>query len=559
MPFIYRNLTLSPHDGEEALPSLAAARLGLDASDLRDLRILRKGIDARRKPRIKVIYTISFSIDDEHALRARLGDNPDLAWQSDPLPTLFTPVRTQHRIVITGSGPAGLFAALRLAEYGLTATIIERGQPVEQRSLDVQTFWRNRQLDPESNVQFGEGGAGTFSDGKLTCRSKDPLVPWVLEQLAVFGAPPEIRYLAKPHIGTDRLRQVVGSIRRHLLEKGFEIRFGCRLTDIVTAPGGMTSVVINDAEELPCDLLILATGHSARDTYELLQRRGVPLERKPFAMGLRVEHPQALIDRIQYGGARHPNLPAADYALAWNNTVTGRSAYSFCMCPGGVVIAGSSEAGGVVTNGMSGQKRNSRFANSALVVNVNVADFGGDDPLSGVRFQRQWEHQAFLAAGGEYRAPALNLLAFMGLPGAGRATATYRPGIVETDLDAVLPTFIIQTLREGIADFGRKLRGFVTADATLVGIESRTSAPVRVLRTAEYESVGVPGLYPAGEGAGYSGGIMSSAIDGIRIADTIAARFRIESATETQRHGESREKGEKILSCAKGQRHEEGS
>jgi len=530
MPFIYRNLTLSPHDGEETLPSQVAARLGLAAGELRDLRILRKGIDARRKPRIKVVYTVSFLVRDEQALRARLGVDPDLIWQPEALPTLFAPVRTRRRIVIAGSGPAGLFAALRLAEYGLIATVIERGQPVEQRSLDVQAFWRNGRLDPESNVQFGEGGAGTFSDGKLTCRSKDPLVPWVLERLAAFGAPPEVRYLAKPHIGTDRLRLVVGSIRRHLLEKGFEIRFGCCLTDIVKTPDGIATVVVNGAEEVPCDLLILATGHSARDTYELLERRNVPLERKPFAMGLRVEHPQELIDRIQYGGPRHPNVPAADYALTWNNSDTGRSAYSFCMCPGGVVIAGASEAGGVVTNGMSGQKRNSRFANSALVVNVNVADFGGGDPLSGVRFQRHWEHQAFLAGGKDYRAPARNLLAFMGLPGAGTATTTYRPGIVETDLNAVLPPFIIQTLREGIADFGRKMRGFVTADATLIGIESRTSAPVRVLRNAEYESVGLAGLYPAGEGAGYAGGIMSSAIDGIKIADMIAARLGAETS-----------------------------
>jgi uncharacterized FAD-dependent dehydrogenase len=525
MPFIYRNLTLSPSDGEETLPSLVAAQLGLAVGELRGFRILRKGIDARRKPRIKTVYTVSFSVNDEQSLRAHLGSDPAMAWQPEPLPTLFAQVRTRRRIIIAGSGPAGLFAALRLAEYGLTATIIERGQPVEQRALDVQTFWRSGKLNPESNVQFGEGGAGTFSDGKLTCRSKDPLVPWVLERLAAFGAPPEVRYLAKPHIGTDRLRQVVGSIRSHLLEKGFQIRFGCCLTDMVTTTGGMTSVVVNNAEEVPCDLLILATGHSARDTYELLELRRVPLERKPFAMGLRVEHPQGLIDRIQYGGPRHPALPAADYALTWNNAATGRSAYSFCMCPGGVVIAGSSEAGGVVTNGMSGRKRNSAFANSALVVNVNVTDFGGNDPLAGVRFQRHWEHQAFLAGGGGYRAPARNLLAFMGLPGAGQATATYRPGIVETDLNSVLPGFIIQTLREGITDFGRKLRGFVTAEATLIGIESRTSAPVRILRNAEFESVGVPGLYPAGEGAGYAGGIMSSAIDGIKIADTIAARL----------------------------------
>jgi len=530
MPFIYRNLTLSPHDGEDRLPALIALQLDVSPEALRDFRILRKGIDARRKPRVKVIYTVSFSLTDDAPLLARLASEPDLEWQPESLPNVFAPVRTPQRIVIVGSGPAGLFTALRLAKYGLTAIVIERGQPVEQRSLDVLKFWKAGLLDPESNVQFGEGGAGTFSDGKLTCRSKDPLAPWVLEQMAGFGAPPEIRYLAKPHIGTDRLRTVVSAIRRHLLDRGFGIQFGCRLTDIVVAGEAVSAVIVNGETELPCDLLVLASGHSARDTYELLERRKVPLERKAFAMGLRVEHPQALIDRIQYGGPRHPNLPAADYAVAWNNNATGRSAYSFCMCPGGVVIGGASEEGGVVTNGMSGQMRNALFANSALVVNVTPADFGGADPLAGVRFQRHWEQQAFQAGGGGYRAPAGNLMDFMGLPGKGLLSSSYRPGIVEADLDAVLPPFITQTLREGINEFGRKLRGFVTAEATLVGIESRTSAPVRILRNERYESTGLAGLYPAGEGAGYAGGIMSSAIDGIRIADTIAERLR-EAAT----------------------------
>lgn len=525
MPFVYRNLALSPHDGEDALPSLVAGLLGLSVDDLHNFRIVRKGIDARRKPRVKTVYTVAFSVYNEEPLRARLGKDPALAWEPEQMAPVFPPARSQSRIVIAGSGPAGLFAALRLAEYGLTATIIERGQPVEERSLHVQKFWGTGQLDPESNVQFGEGGAGTFSDGKLTCRSRGPLVPWVLEQFTAFGAPPEVRYLAKPHIGTDRLRCVVASIRRHLLEKGFQVRFNCRLTDIATRAGGISSLVVNHAEELPCDLLILATGHSARDTYEMLERRAVPLEQKAFAMGLRVEHPQELIDRIQYGGPRHPNLPAADYALAWNNASSGRSAYSFCMCPGGVVIAGASEEGGVVTNGMSGQMRNSPFANSALVVNVKLDDFGAGDPLAGVRLQRQWERQAFMAGGGGYRAPAQNLMAFMGLPGKGQLSGSYRPGMTEADLATVLPPFICQTLREGIADFGRKMRGFVTAEATLIGIESRTSSPVRVLRDEQYESRGLRGLYPAGEGAGYSGGIMSSAIDGIKVADTIAARL----------------------------------
>ena len=526
MPFIYRNLTLSPDAGEDDLPSLVASRVGIESSDLIDFRIVRKGVDARRKFRVKIIFTIAFTVSDAAALRSRAAEIPDLEWQQDPQPAHCTAVISTRRIVIVGSGPAGLFAALRLAEYGLTATIIERGQPVEQRAVDVQQFWKNGVLNPESNVQFGEGGAGTFSDGKLTCRTKDPLIPWILEKLACFGAPAEVRYLAKPHIGTDRLRRVISTLRQHLLDKGFTICFGSRLTDIHTQGGRVTAVIINDREEYPCDHLILATGHSARDTYELLSQRAVPIERKPFAMGLRIEHPQKLIDRIQYGGTRHPNLPAADYAVTWNSTSSGRSAYSFCMCPGGVVIGGSSEAGGVVTNGMSGQQRNSAFANSALVVNVKTDDFGGSDPLAGVRFQRYWEHQAFLAGGGGYRAPAQNLLAFLGLPGKGQVNSSYRPGIVETSLDTTLPPYIVKALREGIPDFGRRMKGFVSAEATLIGIESRTSAPVRILRNEHFESVGVRGLYPAGEGAGYAGGIMSSAVDGVRIADTIAAGLR---------------------------------
>ncbi|HEY5523253.1 MAG TPA: FAD-dependent oxidoreductase [Desulfuromonadaceae bacterium] len=523
MPFIYRNLSLTPQDREETLPALLAAKLSVPLTSLRDVRIIRKGIDARKKPHIKLVYTLSFSADD--IIRTHLGTDPALEWQDEKAASTPAQIQTSKRIVIIGNGPAGLFAALRLAEYGLAATIIERGEPVEQRALSVQRFWKDGILDTESNVQFGEGGAGTFSDGKLTCRSKDPLVPWVLEKFASFGAQPEIRYLAKPHIGTDRLRTVICAIRRELIEKGFAIRFGNRMTDLSIKDGRIAAVTLNDMEEISCDHLILATGHSARDTFELLERLNVPLQRKPFAMGLRVEHPQDLINRIQYGEPKQPNLPAADYAVAWNNSSNGRSAYSFCMCPGGVVVGGASESAGVVTNGMSGQLRNSPYANSALVVNVREEDFDGPGPLAGVQFQRRWEQRAFELGGGGYRAPAQNLLDFLRLPGKGVARTSYRPGICETELDSVLPPFIIDTLREGIVDFGRKLKGFVTAEATLIGIESRTSSPVRILRDSSFESVGVKGMYPAGEGAGYAGGIMSCAVDGIKIADVIAGRL----------------------------------
>lgn len=523
MPFLYRNFLLAPHDSEEQLAAMLAAQLGVPAASLRDVRIIRKGIDARKKANIKIVYTLSFAGDA--AVRARLGADSSLEWRDDIIEVPLPKIHSEKNIVIAGTGPAGLFAALRLAEYGLTATLVERGEAVEQRAVSVQQFWKDGTLNPESNVQFGEGGAGTFSDGKLTCRSKDPLVPWILERLAQFGAPPEIRYLAKPHIGTDRLRLVISALRTSLLAKGFDIRFNCRLTDMTITNGTLTAVQLNNADELPCDHLILATGHSARDTFELLEKRAVPLQRKPFAMGLRVEHPQELIDRIQYGRV-NACLPVADYALAWNNTVTGRSAYSFCMCPGGVVVAGASETGGVVTNGMSGQQRNTPYANSALVVNVRDDDFKGAGALGGVRLQRTWERQAFAAGGGGYLAPAQNLLDFLRLPGKGAVRTTYRPGVRETDLSVVLPPYIIETLREGITDFGRKMKGFITAEATLVGIESRTSSPVRILRDSAFESIGVKGLYPAGEGAGYAGGIMSSAVDGIRIADALAARLQ---------------------------------
>jgi len=523
MPFIYRNIFLTPHDAEESLPAFLAAKLSVPLSSIKNVVIIRKGIDARKKPHIKIVYTLSFSADN--SVQTRLGTDTALEWLDETAPQPPQQIQSPQRIVIVGSGPAGLFAALRLAEHGVAATIVERGEPVEQRALSVKRFWKDGTLDPESNVQFGEGGAGTFSDGKLTCRSKELTVPWVLDKFATFGAQPEIRYLAKPHIGTDRLRTVISAIRRELQDKGFVFRFGCCMTDMNITNESISGIILNGEEEIPCDHLILASGHSARDTFELLERLNIPLQRKPFAMGLRVEHPQELINSIQYGRQKQQNLPAADYAVAWNSGTSGRSAYSFCMCPGGVVVGGASETGGVVTNGMSGQMRNSPYANSALVVNVREDDFDGPGPLAGVRLQRRWEQRAFETGGGDYRAPAQNLLGFLGLPGKGPVKTTYRPGVRETELDTVLPAFIIDTLREGIIDFGRKLRGFITAEATLIGIESRTSSPVRVLRDSNFESVGIKGLYPAGEGAGYAGGIMSAALDGIKVADSIAGRM----------------------------------
>jgi uncharacterized protein len=522
MPFHLRNLTLNPGEDESsALRALVALKLGVRESEITALSLVRKGVDARKKGRIKLVYTVEFALRDESKLVAE----GELTRVEPKLNQQFPRLSPAAGIVIVGMGPAGLFAALRLAEYGLRATLLERGRNVDERARDVARFWRDGTLLGESNVQFGEGGAGTFSDGKLTTRVKDPNCSWVLQKLAEFGAPPEIRYAAKPHIGTDRLRTVVRAIRERLLEAGFEVRFQSRLSGIRMQKGRLSSVLVNDDAELACDTLVLAPGHSARDTYAMLHEAGVALEQKPFAVGLRVEHPQALIDAIQYGENAHPSLPPAEYAQAYNNEKTGRSAYSFCMCPGGVVVAAASEAGGVVVNGMSGYRRNSPNANSALVATVGPADFASDSPLAGIEFQRLLERRAFEAGGGAYLAPAQSLLAFLG-KGKGRVHSSYRPGVTQSELAPLLPEAVVATLREGILCFERRMRGFLSAEATLTGVETRTSAPLRIVRGSDLQSVSHAGLYPTGEGAGYAGGIMSAALDGIRVADVIAARLQ---------------------------------
>lgn len=518
MPFLLRNLTLKPGDEESSLRPLAALKLCVRESEITSLTLVRKGVDARKKGAIKLVYTVQVALKDES--KVRLTD--DLSRIEPRKAQQFPKLPAKDRIVIVGMGPAGLFAALRLAEYGLTALLLERGSDVDRRAADVSRFWREGVLSGESNVQFGEGGAGTFSDGKLTTRVKDANCGWVLERLVEFGAPPEILYEAKPHIGTDRLRAVVKGIRERLKGAGFEIGFESRLSGIQVRDGKLRAVVVNDSAELPCDTLVLAPGHSARDTYAMLHAAGVALEQKPFAVGLRVEHPQALINEIQYGRGAHPSLPPAEYAQTYNNEQTGRAAYSFCMCPGGVVVAAASEAGGVVVNGMSGYRRNGPGANSALVATVGPQDFPDASPLAGIEFQRSLERRAFQAGGGGYLAPAQSLLAFLGR-GKGRVFSSYRPGVTECDLTPLLPAVVAATLREGVVHFEKRMRGFICAEATLTGVETRTSAPVRILRGADLQSKSHRGLYPTGEGAGYAGGIMSAALDGIRVADAIAA------------------------------------
>ncbi|HEX9023111.1 MAG TPA: hypothetical protein VF799_04645 [Geobacteraceae bacterium] len=525
MPFLLRNLALNPEEGEDQLKDLLLARFSLTPHEVVSFRIVRKALDARKKTHIKFIHTVEFALVDEEGFRARHGQDDDVEMIPAKRSSPFPKIAAKRRIVIVGMGPAGLFAGLRLLEYGLLPTILERGRPVAERVRDIAAFWRNGVLDAESNVQFGEGGAGTFSDGKLTTRIRDANTGYVLESLVRFGAPGDILFLAKPHVGTDRLRRVIVNIRGHLAEHGLSIRFGEKVTDLVSKNGRLVSVIVNGSREEPCDMLILAPGNSARDTFAMLGERGVRLEAKPFAVGVRVEHPQQLINRIQYGAGEHPRLPPADYALTWNDRRTGRCAYSFCMCPGGEVVAAASEEGGVVTNGMSDYRRGSPYANSALVVNVRVGDFPADSPLAGIEFQRALERRAFAAGGSDYRAPAQNLMAFLEGKGRCRIASTYRAGVREADLGRLLPAFVTDTLRDGVRGFDRKMRGFITDEATLTGVETRTSSPLRIVRGEDFQSLTMKGLYPVGEGAGYAGGIMSSALDGIRVADAIAQTF----------------------------------
>lgn len=524
--FILRNITILYTENEAGLQQKIAGLFSLGNDQLADFRILRKGIDARKKPRIKYVYTVEFTVADPDMFWQLHATMPDLEISPKVVPLKPIPINSQKRVAIVGSGPAGLFAALRLAEYGIAPFLLERGKPVEERVHDVNRFWRDGTLNEESNVQFGEGGAGTFSDGKLTTRVNDPNCGYVLSRLVEFGAPEEIVWLAKPHVGTDRLRAVLINIRRFLLKQGLDLHFNAKLSGIELSGQQVSSVIINDQAEEHCDALILAPGHSARDTYAMLHSLGAAMEQKAFAVGFRVEHPQELINRIQYGIAVDPRLPAADYALTWNDPATGRAAYSFCMCPGGIVIGGSSEAGTVVTNGMSDLKRASGWANSALVATVRTDDFASLSPLAGVEFQRTLEKHAFRAGGSDYRAPAQNLLAFMQLKGNSAIRSSYLPGISEAALEQLLPDFLAKTIKDGIVAFERKMRGFITAEATLVGIESRTSAPLRIVRGTDYQSPTIEGLYPCGEGAGYAGGIMSAALDGIRVADAVAAELK---------------------------------
>lgn len=519
-------------DEREAIRKELVRRLKVLEREIIDFKIFRRSVDARNKTNkeeIYFVYTVDVLLANEARVLARSKDRgisvtPDLAYHY----VVPGQLKMEGRPVVVGSGPAGLFAALILAEMGYSPLVLERGGDVDSRTEAVDRFWKTGVLDPECNVQFGEGGAGTFSDGKLTTLIRDSRCRKVLEELVLSGAPEEIMFINKPHVGTDILKGVVKNIRGKIIKLGGEFRFNCLVTDIPVRSGRVEGVVVNDSGLIAAGVVILAIGHSARDTFGMLYERGVVMTPKAFSMGVRVEHPQGLIDTAQYKRlAGHDKLGAADYKLVYHDK-SGRSCYTFCMCPGGVVVAAASESGGVVTNGMSLYARDGKNANSALLVGITPDDFGSRHPLAGIELQRKWERKAFMLGGGNFIAPVQlmgDLLEGRPTTALGSVTPSYTRGVIPADLNLCLPSDVIGTIKRAIPDFDSKLKGFAYPEAVLTGVETRSSSPVRIHRNEEYES-SAGGLYPAGEGAGYAGGIISSAVDGIRVVEAIVAKYR---------------------------------
>ncbi|MFY8102597.1 MAG: NAD(P)/FAD-dependent oxidoreductase [Ramlibacter sp.] len=521
---------------DATLRAAAAQALGTPPTAIATLDIFKRSFDAR-KADLLAVYIVDITLADpvhEAPLLARLagkphvGPTPDMAWR----PPVTMKVPPAVRPVVVGFGPCGIFAALSLAQMGLCPIVIERGKPVRERTKDTWGLWRKKVLHPESNVQFGEGGAGTFSDGKLYSQIKDPrhLGRKVMQEFVQAGAPAEILYAAHPHIGTFKLVKVVENIREQIIALGGEVRFQQRVTDFLIEDGRLRGLVILDqatgaSHELRADHAVLALGHSSRDTFECLHERGVYLEAKPFSVGFRIEHPQGMIDRARWGRhAGHPLLGAADYKLV-HHARNGRAVYSFCMCPGGTVVAATSEPNRVVTNGMSQYSRNERNANAGMVVGIDPHDYPGSDPLAGMRLQRELESRAFVLGGSTYEAPGQLVGDFIaGKPSTqlGEVEPSYKPGVKLGDLHPALPAYAIEAMREALPAFGRKIAGFDRHDAVLTGVETRTSSPLRITRGEDFQSLNVRGLYPGGEGAGYAGGILSAGVDGIKLGEAVA-------------------------------------
>jgi uncharacterized protein len=526
MKLLLSNIILGLDDGQKELELLVTQKLKLKLENIRNVKIFKQSIDARKKPGIRLVYSISCEINDN----IRIPNSADIKILETLKEEPLVPGNKQisGRPLIIGTGPAGIFCGLILAQNGYKPIIIDRGGNVEERTKKVQRYWEHGDLDTETNVQFGEGGAGTFSDGKLTTRINDPRCDKVLQEYHNFGAPDEILYKAKPHIGTDILKSVVSNIRTEIERLGGTVLFNTKAVDLNVHDGKVCGVLTDSHSNIDTNVVVMAIGHSARDTFEMLHNKGVPFVQKAFSIGVRLEHPQSVINNAQYGAASgHPVLGAADYQLFCKQN--DRTAYSFCMCPGGIVVASASEQNSIVTNGMSEYKRDRENANSALVVSVGPADFGTAHPLGGIEFQRKWERLAYKVGGKDNSAPIQRLEDFtMNRVGkVGSVKPSYTGATRCADINDCLPTYVTDSMKQSIASFDRKIKGFGMKDALLTGVETRTSSPVRIPRNEALECIGVAGLYPAGEGAGYAGGIVSAAVDGIKIAQQIIKTFAI--------------------------------
>ncbi len=522
------NIKLSINEDENKLKYKIISKLKIKENDLLDYKIFRKSVDAREKHIIYFVYTVDVKVRDEVKVlktfkNKDIKKSPDMSYEKPAIGS----EKLNHFPVIIGTGPSGLCAGLILSQYGYKPILLERGEDVDSRSRKINDFWNKGSLDVESNVQFGEGGAGTFSDGKLTTLIKDKRCRKVLEEFVKAGAPKEILYLKKPHVGTDILKKVVKTIREEIIKNGGQIRFNSKVTDFEVKDNEIKSVIINNKEKLSCSAVLMGIGHSARDTFEILNKKGLEISQKAFSIGVRIEHPQDLINKVQYGKfAGNPKLGAADYKLSYHSK--NRSAYTFCMCPGGFVIGASSENNGLVVNGMSYYKRDGKNSNTALLVGVSPQDFGSDAPLAGINFQRKWERLAYETAGSNYYAPVQLVGDFLNdrmSTGFGKVKPTYKPGTVFVKLNSFLPDYVVQTMKEAIIHFDKKLKGFAMEDAILTGVETRSSSPIRINRDEDFMS-SIKGLYPIGEGAGYAGGIMSSAVDGIKAAEKIIKKYK---------------------------------